>query len=422
MFTSIGRDEMVCPEQRSEESGGQRLPLALVIGESDQFAADMAKRLRGRLAITTCASAHDALDLLTEHEVSLVLCDRRVPGHVGLDFLRQAMIVKPEVGAILVVERSDIREVLEAADEGAVYYYVHMPIDSTELDKAVTRALAFNEVKKERHRLLREIRQTYQIASSSRKRKHELAEKVDALEILHQAKTEFLMMAAHDLRNPIGNILGMAELIHDQRIKMTREERLELVERISAMSRGMLELLTDLLDVARIASGKLEVDPKPVSIAPYIARIERYNRTMADCKRIRFSTSVADGLPPAVLDADQMQQVLNNLLSNAFKYSAPGTRVTLDARPVENGVQFCVADEGQGIPKEHMDHLFRAFHRAGGHPTGDEHSTGLGLYICRKIVELHRGEIRAESELGHGTRVYVTLPCAEGAPQNQARV
>ena len=412
MLVSMGRNDMAGSEAKEHDTLGPRLPLALAMGEDDRFAATMARCLHDRVAVTTCASVQDALDLLTEHEVSIVLCDRRVPGHSGLEFLRQAMIVKPELGTILVVDRNDMGDVLDAADEGAVYYYLPLPIDDKALADAVARALAFNQVMRERQRLLREIRHNYQISSSTRRRKHELTEKVDALEILHQAKTEFLMMAAHDLRNPIGNILGMAELIHDQRIRMTREERLELVERISAMSRGMLELLTDLLDVARIASGKLEVDPKPVLVAPYLARIERYNRTMAECKKIRLVTDVPDGLPCAVLDADQMQQVFNNLLSNAFKYSAPDTCVTLSARSLGDRIEFCVADEGQGIPKEHINGLFRAFHRAGGQPTGDEHSTGLGLFICRKIVELHRGEIRAESELGRGTRIYVTLPCS----------
>jgi signal transduction histidine kinase len=194
---------------------------------------------------------------------------------------------------------------------------------------------------------------------------------------------------------------------------MDRQERLELVTMIRNMSRSMMALLNDLLDIAAIESGKIELRLTPVSIVPYLAEIVSYHRLLAEHKKIRLVTKIANGLPMVLFDQERIQQVLNNLLSNAIKFSPTYTVVTLQASPVSGGVKFAVTDQGQGIRPEERDRLFRAFQRLSTKPTAGERSTGLGLNICKKIVELHGGMIGVESEVGRGSCFYFILPVAE---------
>jgi two-component system, response regulator PhcR len=138
-----------------------------------------------------------------------------------------------------------------------------------------------------------------------------------------------------------------------------------------------------------------------------------HHRLLAERKKIHLVTKIAAGLPTVLFDKERIQQVLNNLLSNAIKFSLVHTGVILEAYPVPGGVTFAVTDQGQGIRPEELDRLFGAFHRLSTKPTAGERSTGLGLSICKKIVELHGGTIGVESEVGRGSRFSFTLPIAD---------
>jgi signal transduction histidine kinase len=172
----------------------------------------------------------------------------------------------------------------------------------------------------------------------------------------------------------------------------------------------MSALVNDLLDVSAIESGKLVLERKPIHLADFIDRVQRLNKQLSKKKDIDLQVEVRTEIDHVVFDAKRLEQVLDNLLGNAFKFSHSDSIVRLLVSEEENYLCFKVQDEGQGIKAEDMDKLFGAFQKTSTRPTGDEESTGLGLSICKRIVDLHGGHIYVDSIWGEGTSFRVMLP------------
>lgn len=239
----------------------------------------------------------------------------------------------------------------------------------------------------------------------------ELAKKNAELERLNALKNHFLGMAAHDLRNPLNVIYSYAEFLYSRAGDGLGEEEKTFLEAILESSQFMAELINDLLDVAKIESGRLQLDWQAVDLAQLVERNVRLNRLLASKKEIELELDVEpEASPTVVADAGKVEQVLNNLISNAVKYSPSGSRVIVRLQGQEEGVLLAVEDEGIGIAPDEMDKLFRPFVTPAARGTAGEKSTGLGLVIVRRIVEGHGGDIWVESEKGVGTTFYVRLP------------
>lgn len=241
----------------------------------------------------------------------------------------------------------------------------------------------------------------------------ELREKNKELEKVNAQKDRFLGMAAHDLRNPLGHISTVADiLLEDLDGKITPQQR-ELLEITRSSSHFMLDLVNDLLDIAKIESGKLNLNLQETDLAALVSRNVAQNTALADKKQIHLEVEVPDDLPPLTVDPGKIEQVLNNLISNAIKYSYPDTTVKIQLARQNDGVLLSVADAGQGIPVDEQDKLFQPFERTSVTTTGGEKSTGLGLAIVKRIVEGHHGKIWVESSPGKGSTFYVLLPMTQ---------
>lgn len=241
----------------------------------------------------------------------------------------------------------------------------------------------------------------------------ELREKNKELERVNAQKDRFLGMAAHDLRNPLGHISTVADiLLEDLDGKITEQQR-ELLEITRSSSQFMLDLVNDLLDIAKIESGKLHLNLQETDLAVLVSQNVALNRALADKKNITLVLDVPDDLPPLTVDPGKMEQVLNNLISNAIKYSYPGTTVSIRLARQGDSVLLSVADEGQGIPADELGKLFQPFERTSVTTTAGEKSTGLGLVIVKRIVEGHHGKIWVESTVGKGTTFFVSLPMTQ---------
>ncbi len=239
----------------------------------------------------------------------------------------------------------------------------------------------------------------------------EMARKNAELQKLNETKNRFLGMAAHDLRNPLGVILTYAEFLETEATQVLNAEQREFVATIRETSEFMLGLVNDLLDVSTIESGRLELKRALVDLTALVDRNVTLNRTLAARKRIVIEfTPPADGPVLAEVDAGKIQQVLNNLLTNAVNYSHADTRVVVALDVAPESVTIRVRDQGQGIPKEDVPKLFRPFGRTRVRGTAGEQSTGLGLAIARRIVEGHGGTIAVESKVGSGSEFRFALP------------
>jgi PAS domain S-box-containing protein len=245
----------------------------------------------------------------------------------------------------------------------------------------------------------------------------EIARKNVELAGLNTLKNQFLGMAAHDLRNPL-TVVNTASsfLLDDSSRLLSAEQKREFIRRINANGEFMLKLINDLLDVAKIESGRLDLELATGDLCNLIEENLTMNRMLAEKKGIRLDFVPECGLPPLRFDRGKVEQVLNNLISNALNYSAPGTTVTIRASRMDGSVVVSVQDQGPGIPAEELDHLFKPFSRTSVRSTAGEKSTGLGLAISRKIVDGHGGRIWAESEVGRGSTFSFSLPAPYARP------
>ena len=221
-----------------------------------------------------------------------------------------------------------------------------------------------------------------------------------------RARDDVLAVVAHDLRNPL-NTVSMAVSLMLESTPPERVQERRQVEIVRRAADRMNRMIQDLLDVKRMESGRLTIDPKPEPAADLINDTLDMLRPLAMGSTIRLETSIDDHLPLVLADSSRVQQVLSNLVGNAVKFTPRAGRITVCAEEIENEVRFGVIDTGPGIPAEQLPHIFGRFWQA---RTSDRRGIGLGLAIAKGIVEAHNGRIWVESHVGLGSTFYFTLP------------
>jgi signal transduction histidine kinase len=233
----------------------------------------------------------------------------------------------------------------------------------------------------------------------------ELAKKNAELAHLNKEKNRFLGMAAHDLRNPLYSIMLHSEFLLNEG---QSQENHEFLEVIRDSSEFMARLIDDLLDVTKIESGQLQLDYVPLDLPRLVERNVIRNQILAAKKQVEISLNAAP-LPTVVADSPKIEQVLNNLLGNALKFSEPGSQIEVRLSREAENFQLSIKDEGPGMSVDEQSKLFKPFQR--GHAgTQGEMSTGLGLVIVKRIVEGHGGKLWLESQVGAGTTFFVSIP------------
>lgn len=238
----------------------------------------------------------------------------------------------------------------------------------------------------------------------------QIKEKNSELAQLNNLKNQFLSMAAHDLRNPLGAIQGYAELIIQKLNDQFPPDYRNILNRIRDTSTFMLNMVNDLLDISVIESGQLKLDLKEINLHSFVQENVQINEKLAERKNIRINFTSSNDKTRIVGDPTRLEQVLNNLINNAIKFSHPESTidVTIDDKPTE--VVLSIADHGVGIEEKDKEHLFTTFSKLSKKGTAGEKSTGLGLAIAKKIVMEHKGRVWAESEYGKGSTFFIALP------------
>ena len=233
-------------------------------------------------------------------------------------------------------------------------------------------------------------------------------QEVERLEQVDQMRTDFVSMVSHELRNPLATIRGFGQLLRDRPESIGDEQRHHAYDVIVRQVDRMASLIDNVLDVSR-----LESDTFSYAVVPYepaLLAAETAQEARGVWSQHQIVVDAPDGLPPAKGDSDRLKQVLLNLVSNACRYSAEGSTVTLRARSDGTNLRIDVADEGAGIPAESVPLLFNRFARLRTPDAQKVRGTGLGLYISRRIVEAHGGRITVESEPGRGSTFSVEVP------------
>ena len=231
------------------------------------------------------------------------------------------------------------------------------------------------------------------------------------------ARDQFLLIAAHELRTPVAGVRGYAQLLQRQRARgrLAPERLARALEAIEAGTARLDRLTEDLLDVSRLRTGRLALRARPLDLAAFAAEAVGRYRDRLD-PRHDLAVEATAGPCPVLADADRLEQVLTNLLDNAAKYSPEGGVIRVTVGSEGDGVGLRVRDAGIGLPPDALEVIFQPFGRARNAADLQIPGLGLGLYICRDIVERHGGRIWAESPgEGQGTTIHVWLPAEQGS-------
>ena len=368
--------------------------------------------------VATTTSGARARAMVRDTEYDLVLTDLRLEDGDGLDVLKAVRESYPETVTIMLTGYASLESAIQALRAGA-YDYLVKPSEVEELRSTVARGI-------ERRRLGQELRQRVaelaDLNASLQQRideaTAELKERYEQLKELDRMKSQFLSIASHELKTPITAMSGFLQVALRRVGRLSEGEAAapvaeglrgitEQLEVVYRQTGKLARLVDELLDVSRIQTGRIEFRYGNVDLselANEVATRMQLTTTAHEISVRRDSESVVTA------DRDHLEQVLNNLVTNAIKYSPSGGAITIDVRPDDGGVRLSVTDQGIGIPAEELESIFGLFYRSPDRAARDAAGMGLGLYISKEIVLRHGGRIWAESAGAKGSTLNVVIP------------
>lgn len=246
--------------------------------------------------------------------------------------------------------------------------------------------------------------------SLSKRAEEKLQESTDNLKALNETKDRFISIVSHDLRTPFSSILGFTDILLSNP-EMDEEKRMEYINYIQESSKNMLSLVNSLLDWTRLQTGRMHFEPERINATYVISKVVQMLTGAALRKSISLN-SLLDKDIYVHADENLLMQVLSNLISNAIKFTQTNGIIEISAEPLidKKQIKFCVRDSGKGIDEEDLGKLFRVDTKFSTSGTMGETGTGLGLSLCKEIVEKHGGDIWAESQINEGSAFYFTIP------------
>jgi len=341
-------------------------------------------------SIMPATSGVAALQRVQKKLPDLILLDLMMPEMDGLEVCRRlkADTTTEHIPVIFLTASNEMSHLVQGLQAGAVDY-VTKPFNPPEL---LARVRTHLELKHSRDVILQYSQQ---------------------LAHLNNEKNEFMGIVAHDLRSPLGAIKGYSELLLED-AQMARQELEDCVRRIRDTAARMSEMVQNLLDANRIERGEMKLSLAPCDLAEVLRTVVQGYRPKAAAKQQTLHLEEAATPVTILADHNVTLQVLENIVSNAVKYSPPGMTIHLRLRTAPGEARCEVQDEGPGLTAEDQQRLFGKFARLSAKPTGGEHATGLGLSIVKRLVEAMNGRVWCESEPGQGATFIVTLPAGSG--------
>ena len=395
----------------------QRRHTLLIVDDEVDVLESLRHQFHRTYRVLTAGSGGQAMSVLDTNEVQLILSDQRMPGMQGDAFLSQARRLQPDAIRMLFTGYADIQAVINAVNEGHIFRYILKPWDTVELEGIIRQATEQYDLLAERKRLIAEL----QAANA------QLLHANEELARAGQLKTAFIEVASHEFNTPITLVLGLTELLKMANPNPADDER-EILRQITASGRQLSRLVTSMLTLLRAEDFRRTLQRSPVELSGLIQNVVDQVRPFIHARQLHLHLAVAEDLGTFEIDADKISAVLVNLLTNAIKFTPDHGQIELSAE-LDDGdeARICVADRGVGLEPQALEHLFQPFFTQfdpSRHSSGDfgfcKRGLGLGLSISKQFVEMHGGEISAESAPAGGTRITVRLPRRARAPGEKA--
>jgi PAS domain S-box-containing protein len=344
---------------------------------------------------------------------------------LGKDFERK---ITARDGPWFVEDTALVADLRELLDAGGMRALVVLPLAGGEQRRGTLTLMSprFHNFSPEESQFLQALAQQIALAienaqlyGATVEMNAHLQEEIEERKRAEKMLADFTAMVVHDLRSPLSNVVSISESLQDGLFGPVNEQQSKWLWKIEANCKGLIDHVSDFLDLAKIEAGHIELVKRPVNLEALIKESLVEHSIQAGKRDMPLRSQIENGLPTLWVDSRRVNQVLSNLLSNAFKFSDDGAGIEVGARHGGgNEVVVWVKDTGIGIPSEEIGRIFEKYRQLSSARNASQKGTGLGLVICKKIVEAHGGRIWAESENGKGATFFFSLPlnvCGAGA-------
>ncbi|MBD1208012.1 MAG: hybrid sensor histidine kinase/response regulator [Ignavibacteria bacterium] len=402
-LTLLDGDLSASADSKQTSGAGERRTL-LIVDDETMLLEMLARLFNEHYRVYTAESGDAALALLQQGIMpEVIIADQRMPGMQGPEFLAQSRGFVPQAVRIILTGYTDVQDIIASINLGHVYRFITKPWNPEELLETVRISFEHHDIST---------------------RNKELADALAQLEELNRDKTELMGIVAHDLKNPMGAIQTISDMMIHQGSEFSKEEHDDFLQLINDAATRALDLIQTLLSLEAMEQGSVTIECEALEIASIIEALVHHYKPIAEQKSIRLHLEQPASLN-AFVESQTLHQILDNLLSNAIKYSPLNKNVWIKVSTrlepkylpepdqivlMPDSAYIIVEDEGPGFTENDKSSLFGKFARLSAQPTGGESSTGLGLSIVKRYVEAMRGSIWLISEVGKGAAFVVSLP------------
>lgn len=380
--------------------------------------------------IEIASDGDEALEVLNDCisqkiEVPLIICDYIMPKMRGDEVLKEVHRIKPDVKKIMLTGQASLCGVINAVNEANLYRYIEKPWEKTDLCMSISEAIksfyADRQLEKQ-YLILQDLNKNLENKVEERTIELKIANK--KLIELDKRKTETLHMVTHDLRTPITSILGFLQLIKnkfdsillsyindskDNKIIEIGNQVYNNIKIIEEEGRRLTNLINDFLDISKLEEDKIVMNMDRIKIEDIINRSINSIISLFDKKNLQPKVEIEPDLPKIIGDKERLIQVIINILSNSIKFTESGFIICKAAKK-DDEIIVSIIDTGRGIAQKDINVVFEKFKQVGKEDETIQKGTGLGLPICKQIIERHGGKIWVESEVGKGSTFNFSLP------------
>ncbi len=365
----------------------------------------------------------DALEEIQKKSIEVIITDIRLPDVDGMEILQLAKETNPDTAVIMMTGYASVETAINAVNEGAYAYFIK-PVNPDELKTAITNALKQQRLSLENKKLVESLQHSNKLFYEANEAlKNEITERRQAEEKIQELyhketelrqkleaeidkRIEFTRALVHELKTPLTPMVAASELLMEE---IPEGALFRIARSINAGSNTLSKRIDQLLDVARGEVGLLELDYKEIDLLEFFHKVADDMTPLASSSDQQLNLKLPISLPPVWVDEDRLRQVVVNLLGNSFKFTPEGGKITLRVKNKDDALIVEVEDTGYGIPVDQQQQLFEAYYRVKSERQ-TRSGLGLGLALCKMIVELHGGKIWFESQPGKGSTFSFSLP------------